>query len=64
MNMSDIEKLDNSAITKKIDDLRVELFELKFQKHTSGIQKPHLLKEIKKNIARLNTALNSKKNTK
>ncbi len=61
MNMSEIAKLDNTAIVKKIEELRVELFNYKFKKHTSGVEKPHLVKNLKKEIARLNTALNQKK---
>lgn len=60
MEMKEITGMDGAAINKKIADLRLELFNLKFQKHTSGIQKPNDLKVIKKSIARLNTALNQK----
>ncbi len=60
MNMTEIEKLDNAAKEKKIAELRIELFGLKFRKHTSGLEKPHLAKNVKKTIARLNTALNQK----
>jgi large subunit ribosomal protein L29 len=62
MNVSEIRNLDKAGIVKKIDELRVELFNNKFKKHTSGIEKPHVLKGIRKDIARLKTVLNEKKN--
>jgi large subunit ribosomal protein L29 len=60
LKMTEIKKLDDVAIKAKISELRKELFDTKFQKHTTGIEKPHLLKTLKKDIARLLTALNSK----
>ena len=61
LKMAEIKDLDNKAIASKISDLKKELFDVKFQKGTSGIEKPHLLKNLKKDIARLGTALNLKK---
>ena len=60
LNINEIKDLDKAALLKKIDELRVELFSHKLQKQTTGIEKPHLLKTIKKDIARLNTVLSSK----
>jgi large subunit ribosomal protein L29 len=60
LKMTEIKKLDDVAIKAKISELRKELFDTRFQKHTTGIEKPHLLKTLKKDIARLLTALNSK----
>ena len=60
LKMTEIKKLDDVAIKAKISELRKELFDTKFQKHTTGIEKPHILKTLKKDIARLLTALNSK----
>lgn len=61
LKMSEIVKLDNVAILSKVAELRKEIFDMKLQKVTTSIEKPHLLKQNKKNIAKLLTALNSKK---
>ena len=60
LKMSEISKLDSVAINQKVSELRRELFELRLQKNTTNIEKSHLLTELKKDIARLLTVLNSK----
>jgi large subunit ribosomal protein L29 len=42
------------------DELRLDLFKMKMQKTTSGVEKPHLMKVAKKNIARLLTVKTSR----
>ena len=64
LKMSEIKKLENSAIKQKVSELRKELFELRLQKNTTNIEKPHLLDNIKKDIARLLTVLNTKEASK
>lgn len=59
--LKDIEGMDNLAIERKVLDLRTELFNFRMQKAATGIEKPHLLKIGKKNIARLLTVKNSRK---
>jgi large subunit ribosomal protein L29 len=60
LKMSEIKKLDNSAIVQKVGELRRELFELRLQKNTTNVEKPHLLTTLKRDIARLLTVLNTK----
>ena len=60
LKMNEIAKLDSDAITQKIGELRRELFDIRLQKSTSSVEKTHLLKENKRDIARLLTVLNSK----
>ena len=60
LNMSEISKMDKEGVQAKVAELRKELFDLNLQKNTSSLEKPHLLKNIKKDIARLLTSLNSK----
>lgn len=64
LKMSEIKKLDNSAIEQKVSELRKELFELNLQKNTTSVEKPHLLTGLKKDIARLLTVLNTKEASK
>ena len=60
LKMSEISKLDASAINQKVVELRRELFNLKLQKNTTSIEKSHPLTALKRDIARLLTVLNSK----
>ena len=64
LKISEINKLDASAINAKVGELRKELFELKLQKNTTSIEKSHLLRELKRDVARLLTVLNSKEASK
>ncbi|MAX65654.1 MAG: 50S ribosomal protein L29 [Bacteriovoracaceae bacterium] len=58
--MSEISKLDGEAINQKVSELRRELFNLRLQKNTTNVEKPHLLKSLKRDIARLLTVLKTK----
>ena len=58
MKMEEVNKLDKVNMAKKIDELKAQVFEMRFQKQTSGITQPHLLRSMRKDIARLSTALN------
>ena len=60
LKYSDVKGLDAAAINAKIAESRKQLFDIKIQKTTSGIEKPHVIKDIKKNIAKLLTAKNQK----
>ena len=56
----DIKKMDEQAVERKLSELRLDLFKMKMAKTTSGVEKPHLMKEAKKNIARLLTVKTSR----
>ncbi len=61
LKFEEIKSWDSKAITAKVSELRVELFNLNMQKAATGaIEKPHTVKVIKRNIARLMTAKGSK----
>lgn len=60
LKISEISKLDSKAITQKVSELRRELFDMKLQKATTNIEKTHLLRENKRDIARLLTVLRTK----
>jgi ribosomal protein L29 len=59
LKTSDISKLSAKELTEKVAILKTELFNKKFNKFTTGNDKPHLLKELKKDIARLLTQKNA-----
>ena len=64
LKMNEITKLDASAINQKVSELRKELFDLRLQKNTTSVEKSHLLVVLKRDIARLLTALNTKEASK
>ncbi len=64
LKMNEIKKLDASAINQKVSELRKELFDLRLQKNTTSVEKSHLLVNLKRDIARLLTALNTKEASK
>jgi len=61
LKTSEISKLSAKEITEKVATLKAELFNNKFNKFTTGSDKPHKAKELKKDIARLLTFKNVKK---
>ena len=61
MKYAEVKDLDAAAIDTKVSEMRREIFNMKMEKATSGLEKPHKLKVLKKNIARLLTAKAAKK---
>jgi large subunit ribosomal protein L29 len=55
LTTDDLKGMDEKALTAKLAELRVNLFNLKMQKKTMGLEKPNLLTETKKDIARVLT---------
>jgi large subunit ribosomal protein L29 len=60
LKISEITKLNKKEIEAKVSDLKLELFNMKMQRVSSGLEKPHRVKEIRKDIARLLTVKNTK----
>lgn len=58
---SEFSKLSVKELTEKVSSLKSELFTKKFTKFTTGTDKPHVAKALKKDIARLLTLKNAKK---
>lgn len=44
-------------LEKELSELKTELFKLKFSLATNGLDNPMKVKEVKRNIARINTVL-------
>lgn len=60
LKISEISKLSAKELNGKVESLKSELFNQKFNKFTTGSDKPHVVKELKKDIARLLTFKNAK----
>ncbi|WPU65247.1 50S ribosomal protein L29 [Peredibacter starrii] len=61
LKSSEISKLSAKELNEKVSTLKSELFNNKFTKFTTGSDKPHVVKQLKKDIARLLTFKNAKK---
>ena len=57
MKNSEIRELTNEQISKKIDELKEELFNLKLSQATGNLEKPSRIKELRKAVARMKTIL-------
>jgi len=63
-NKTKLEELKNASKTELIakeKKLKEELFKLNEQRYTGRVDKPHMFSLIKKDIARIETLLKSKK---
>ncbi len=56
MKYEEVKGWDAKQIDTKVEEIKTELFNMRMQKAASGVEKPHLLKIGKKNIAKLLTA--------
>jgi large subunit ribosomal protein L29 len=57
MKNSDIKNLSAPEIQKKLRELGDELLQLQIRKQTGQVEKPHMIKAIRKDRARLFTQL-------
>ena len=57
MTNSEIRKLTNEEITKKIEEYKEELFNLRFSQATGSLEKPSRIRELRKLVARMKTIL-------
>jgi large subunit ribosomal protein L29 len=61
MKMSEIKELSDSELNKKFRELGEELLQLQVRKQTGQVEKPHLIKSIRRDRAKILTALSSAK---
>ena len=57
MKTKDIRELSSEEISKKILDMKEELFNLRFQQATGNLEKPSRLRELRKTVAKMKTIL-------
>ncbi len=55
--MSEIKELSSSELQKKLRELGEELLHLQIRKQTGQVEKPHLIKAIRRDRARILTIL-------
>ena len=61
MKISEIKKLSRDELNNKVNTLKKDLFNLRFRKVNGPIDDPAKISEIKKNVAKILTTLNKKK---
>ena len=54
-SLKEFKKLNSEQITEKIDQLRKDLFDLRFKQATRQLNETHKFKSIKKQVAQLLT---------
>ena len=61
MNMNEIKEMPPVELLAKCRELRAELFNLTLQTSLGTLEQPHRIGELRKDIARVETALSAKK---
>lgn len=61
MKPEEIRTLSNDQVTDKLLELRKEQLNLRFQKATGQMEKPHRVSEVRKLIARLKTEMTARR---
>ena len=60
MKINKIREMSSPELEKELVELKSELFKLRFSLATNGLDNPMKIKEVKKDIARVNTILKQK----
>ena len=61
MKINKINEMSSPELEKELGELKSELFKLRFSLATNGLDNPMKIKEVKKDIARINTVLTQRK---
>ena len=62
MKAGELRNLSKEELEEKLDNLKKNLFDLNYQRKYGKVEKPHLFREIKKDIARVLTIMKEKGN--
>ena len=60
MNIREIREKSSEDLKKTLDEMKVELFDLRFARATGSIENPMRIRELKKSIARILTVLHER----
>ncbi|MBP1530396.1 MAG: 50S ribosomal protein L29 [Erysipelotrichaceae bacterium] len=60
MNIKEIREKSSEDLKKTLDEMKVELFDLRFARATGSIENPMRIRELKKSIARILTVLHDR----
>ena len=57
MKIAEISKLTTENLNKKLEENKKELFNLIFSAATGNLEKPHRIKELRQEVARIKTVI-------
>ena len=57
MKINKIREMSSPELQTELSELKTELFKLRFSLATNGLDNPMKIKEVKKDIAKINTVL-------
>ena len=57
IKMTEIRKLTTEEFNKKLEENKKELFNLKFSLSTGNLEKPHRIKELRHEVAKIKTVI-------
>jgi large subunit ribosomal protein L29 len=60
--LKELRALSDEELATKIKESKKELFDLRLKQSTGSLEKPSRIKELRKNVARMNTILTERKN--
>ena len=60
MKSKEINEMTDAEAQAKLRDLRQELFNLRLQQQTARLERPSRLREVRKDVARIETILRSR----
>ena len=61
MKISKIKEMSSPELEKELSELKTELFKLRFSLATNGLDNPSRIKEVKRDIAKINTIITERK---
>ena len=61
MKINKIREMSSPELEKELGELKTELLKLKFSLATNGLDNPMKIKEVKRDIAKINTVLTERK---
>ena len=61
MKINKLREMSSPELEKELGELKTELFKLKFSLATNGLDNPMKIKEVKRDIAKINTVLTERK---
>ena len=61
MNASELREKSQAELREALNELLKEQFNLRMQRGTGQLARPHLMKDVRRNIARVKTVMNAKR---
>lgn len=60
MNVAELKQKDVAELEAELGELQKEQFNLRMQQGSGQLARPHLMKEVRRNIARVKTVMSEK----